>query len=1112
MSNFSLRDLYFKYLDSPNSNEEFEVKFGTKKNGFIQRDSFDDVIKVIKSKGFVLTNTEVMLRANSIYVDKTGRSHISRNVRTTILGAENIQRFCRSNTIIDENSDLRSGIYFERKQPKTIDDKRAVADVDDFNFRATYHEEERLDTKYGIAKDIIDNWNTTKKVFRYVKRFVFTKYDVDHGHLEIHMSITKNGSRKPGKGITPVYTVQESNVFNMPMNYEIEIEVYKNRVIRSNDELYYKNFHRVIMNILSGLQQTSYPVSFNKLDSIGQEYYAVVNKQLLRGPVKPGHFIGPSSISLEMKHIVPSDVKSSDVNIRKNYVVTDKADGMRKLLYVSSKGDIYMIDTNMKIQYTGCKTSNEDLYYTILDGEHITHDKMGNYLNVYAAFDVYFIKKIDHRTKEFHSGNKTDAVPESYRYNLLIDVVKELDMKSITSKNNFKVISKDFVYGSEETTGDVQSIFEASRQVLEKVTQYETDGLIYTPIHLGVGMMMSDKEPKNKKITWNASLKWKPPQFNTIDFLATTVKENGKDVIHTKQVDGSIVKYKTFILRVGYNKKFHGYINPCAQIINDQVPTAHDDEKDNADSYEPVPFYPMSPPDPHAHICNVIVDDSENAPIEDKSEVITDGTIIECKYEASRPEDWRFIPIRIRHDKTAQYQNNIKNYGNAFHVAQSVWASIHNPISEHMISTGDEISSDEVQISDIYYSRNSEKSYTIPMRNFHNLYVKRKLITSVSKPENTLIDLAVGKAGDMSKWIDSKLKFVFGVDVAKDNIENRLDGACARYLSKKAESYRMFDALFIQGNSSQNLRDGTGIENEQYKKIMNAVYGKGPKDEAVLGRGVYKKYGIVEEGFNIVSCQFALHYFFESLDTLMNFITNVSQNCKLGGYFIGTCYDGQKVFQALKRLDMGQKVSKFIKGKKVFEITKQYNSKEFPRNSSSLGMGIDVYQETINNVFREYLVNFDYFKDVMELFGFDVISIDEARKIGMPSGINNFKVLYDSMKNEIKHEMSASSQRRSRTKGIVKNAINMDKTPELEFISYLNNYFVFVKNRNIDPLTITRQSLGMKDIPDIPGDGSSEPPQITVEEGTGPKPIMKIKKRVVKKGMKLGKIKIKKKT
>ena len=68
------------------------------------------------------------------------------------------------------------------------------------------------------------------------------------------------------------------------------------------------------------------------------------------------------------------------------------------------------------------------------------------------------------------------------------------------------------------------------------------------------------------------------------------------------------------------------------------------------------------------------------------------------------------------------------------------------------------------------------------LRDFHNLYVKRILIIGASKPGNNLIDFAVGKAGDLPKWIAAKLSFVFGIDISKDNIENHLDGACARYL------------------------------------------------------------------------------------------------------------------------------------------------------------------------------------------------------------------------------------------------------------------------------------------------------------------------------------------
>jgi hypothetical protein len=41
---------------------------------------------------------------------------------------------------------------------------------------------------------------------------------------------------------------------------------------------------------------------------------------------------------------------------------------------------------------------------------------------------------------------------------------------------------------------------------------------------------------------------------------------------------------------------------------------------------------------------------------------------------------------------------------------------------------------------------------------------------SVGNRGNTLIDYAVGKGGDLSKWISAGVDFVFGVDVSRDNI------------------------------------------------------------------------------------------------------------------------------------------------------------------------------------------------------------------------------------------------------------------------------------------------------------------------------------------------------
>ena len=178
----------------------------------------------------------------------------------------------------------------------------------------------------------------------------------------------------------------------------------------------------------------------------------------------------------------------------------------------------------------------------------------------------------------------------------------------------------------------------------------------------------------------------------------------------------------------------------------------------------------------------------------------------------------------------------------------------------------------------MYYNRNSKSStVTRALRDFRNLYVKKKLITSVSNRGNSLIDYAVGMGGDFSKWISAKLGFVFGVDISRDNIENRIKGACARYLNYRKQFKRMPSALFVAGNSSVNIRDGEALFTEKGKQITNAVFGKGPKDAVELGKGVYKHYGIGESGFDVGSIQFAVHYMFENPDTFNGFIRNASE-------------------------------------------------------------------------------------------------------------------------------------------------------------------------------------------------------------------------------------------
>ena len=123
---------------------------------------------------------------------------------------------------------------------------------------------------------------------------------------------------------------------------------------------------KCITLILSGLQQTNFPISYPDQKKIINQYINILWKNKTFDRVFPKNFVGPSSISLQINNIAPINENSSIPNIRDNYTVTDKADGDRKLLFVSeNKGYIYLIDTNMNVQFTGAKTMDKNLYNSI---------------------------------------------------------------------------------------------------------------------------------------------------------------------------------------------------------------------------------------------------------------------------------------------------------------------------------------------------------------------------------------------------------------------------------------------------------------------------------------------------------------------------------------------------------------------------------------------------------------------------------------------------------------------------------------------------------------------------------------------------------------------------
>jgi hypothetical protein len=1045
---------------------ELEVRFGTKGKKRITKIDFDNVIRKLKSLGFETTNPlgNDTLKIQTQFTDvKTGRTKMS-NVRFELNGLATIQTYCKTNTIPEVGGDVVN--YVMKSNVVYKGDTVFPINQPAYNLRIAYQREKKLDEKSPLVRQTVREWDNLLKGFRYINRVAFTHPDYP---VVVDLSMVKTVT---GRG-TLAYSLVESGVLEAEPHYEIEIEVQNSKLGTYDSRFQTPKelgtaLKKVIKFVLSGLQNTNYPIGYDAQRAVLNDYYTMLHgkeKTEEKRFYVPRDFCGPQPATLELKNVQPQSENTVNANIRDGYTVTEKADGSRKLLFIASDGKIYLLTTNMEVEFTGLMVAAPSLFNTLLDGEHILHNKTGGFINLYAAFDLYYLKGDSVRDLAFVPTDLA-ADKSKFRLTLLKNVVEQLgeSIKTVTgAPRSFNIEVKNFYMGS---------IFESCRRLLQKeedgLFDYETDGLIFTPIALAVGGTTPGGAPsKPVKTTWQHAFKWKPPEFNTIDFLVSVKRDqSGQDTIGNVFKDGlnmgsadQLIQYKVLTLRCGFDEEKHGFVNPCLTMTEGRVgdykkraeTAVTSGSKDNSDTYKPVAFYPTNPYDNEAHICHQLLEKDKSDTKQmlcENGDIIEDNTIVEFRYAMDRAPRMRWVPLRVRYDKTAELRAGQRNFGNAYHVANSNWHSIHHPVTAAMLTTGEDVPPD---VSDIYYNRDvarSRKTDTQPLRDFHNLVVKRSLIEGVASSGDTLIDFAVGKAGDLSKWTAARLGFVFGIDVSKDNLENRLDGACARYINYAAAHNRVPEALFVNGNSALNIRNGDAIPSEKGKAITKSVFGEIPKNPK-LGAGVEQVYAKGKDGFDMSTCMFALHYFFENKGTFEGFLTNVAECTKLGGYFVGCCYDGKLIFDALRDKALGESCCILKQGgEKIWELVKDYSQTEFPDDASSLGYAINVYQDSINNFFKEYLVNFDLLVRAMENYGFKLIAPDEAADFGLAGGLVSFKDMFE------KAQVAAKRDRRYAKQ--IGQALKM--TPDEKYISFFNKYFVFKKVANVDTTKVTLEA------------------------------------------------------
>ena len=128
------------------------------------------------------------------------------------------------------------------------------------------------------------------------------------------------------------------------------------------------------------------------------------------------------------------------------------------------------------------------------------------------------------------------------------------------------------------------------------------------------------------------------------------------------------------------------------------------------------------------------------------------------------------------------------------------------------------------------------------------------------------------------------------------------------------------------------------------------------------------------------------------------------------------------MFEILKDKPVNYEETRYIKDTDIpiWKIIKKYDNETFANDNTCLGYAIDVYQESINQTIEEYLVNYDYFIELMNQFGFKHIT---------DTDMNEFENIYELYSNNLKRE----------------NKEDMLLSNTEKFISFLNECHIFQK-------------------------------------------------------------------
>ena len=964
-----------KLIKSYGPNSEFEVSLFSNKetsSHLLTLERFNDLnsvlskITVKNEPQYQTIKTQVLDVIMSIRDSEDNTTKIT-NYRISIDGLETINKYMsmlhgRKNHLV---IGVLASFYYETKNNKDgkITIIKKTKNVSNYITLEDIYMRIKLDTEEEISEEEL------KKLSNIQKNWKPESYHIGYRFKErtsYYVLKEKNIFR------VDLTTVKSSNIINnvesSSPNYEIEIECEIKDKSKFVSELF-----GISEFVIKSVQGSNNIITKSLSDSVLDKY-----RELLMVDKNKTNLYARQPVSLEVQHLVD--------NLPNKYSVTDKADGDRGFLLIY-EGRCFFISTNLIVRDMGLDVDMK-LSGSILDGEFIFLPKYNKYL--FMAFDclrmgdinimdevkfssrlehldeiVYQINKCEYKHKSVYKDNmdltNLDKILDFHRKGLIefyADINNSLNKKSSTVLVRRKYFMESMGIQDNEIFKYTWLMWKLITSEPELKYPYHQDGLIYHPNDQKY-IVEADKSKYSE-------YKQKPPNMNSLDLYTVFEKDKSTGkilVVYDNSINGNI-KNKPYVIANLYCGQFSKGI---------EKPVLFGDNIGVSQAY--------------------LYLDDKGIPRSQDGKPILDKTVVEYYFnlELDVANQYKWVGMKTRWDKTESVQKFGRRYGNAQRTAMAVWRSITNPI---LMSDFANLSSDTDYLKyfkqfqaridfdivkmekkqNIYFQKKTDLVKN--MASFHNWIKSNLIYTYMMYRYNDdiqckVLDFGCGRGGDINKFYYTEVELYVGIDPDYEALVDSTDGAISRYKNIKKGKERFPPMFFIQANAGVYLQYDEQVRmlgkmNIDMKNNFNKFFTWNDKKTI----------------FDRANCQFAIHYLLSNEETWNNLCANLNMYLREGAYFVFTTFDGNKIKEKLKDSDRYTEYYDEGGEKKIlFDIVKKYDDK----SKEPLGNAIDVHMGWLfdEGVYQtEYLVYPEFIiKSLKEKCSMELVETYEFEKI-----------------------------------------------------------------------------------------------------------------------------------